>query len=43
MKGTIVSIDTQMHRVYIDVEGGLEPGVHSFIISRMSNFVLLRE
>jgi hypothetical protein len=42
MTGVIVSVDTRMHRVYIDVDSGLEPGVHSFIISRMSNFALLR-
>jgi len=43
MTGTIVSVDSQMHRVYVDVESGLEPGIHSFIISRMSGFALLRD
>lgn len=43
MKGTVVSIDERMHRVYIDVEAGLEPGIHTFIISRLSNFAFLRD
>lgn len=43
MTGRVGEVDTRMHRVYIDVETGLEPGEHSFIISRMSGIAFLKD